>query len=143
MSEQLAGRALDAMIDEKVFGCKGVKVDPSHVWVALRPLTDREQAILNSSAGNIPIIDFYPVSNYSTDLKDAWRVVEHLSDHFDHFQILIEGRIDYVCAEFGVKGEISSGYGRSVPQSICLAALQFVDTTNGLWRDGGNDRDRG
>lgn len=116
-----AGRALDALVAEKVMGAKPVKT----VW-------GKEKQYSCWSLGEPDWYDdqgaselFNPLPSYSTDIAAAWEVVAalqatrhvHISDTDDGSR--------WVC-EFIYGGPNALAEGSTLPEAICLAALKAV-----------------
>lgn len=110
MSEQMeSGKFLDAKIAEKVFGKKNFDL-PSDRPITATELGERD-------------IRLALLSNYSTDIRFAWEVVEKMK------QFEIRGK--YVWGAFcdelaGEDGYFADGFANVNPHSICLAALKAV-----------------
>lgn len=62
---------------------------------------------------------------YSTNISDAWKVIDKLKDNWTYFNLFYEGE-KWKC-DFGRLGFDSTIYDQDTPQmAICLAALKAV-----------------
>lgn len=124
--ELKAGRELDRMIVEKIFG-----LDP---WTARRGL---------HPDGDIEYHWGYPLGhdvapNYSTDIAAAWQVIEHLRSQGYQFHInsLAESNNISVLISnpdkhsLGDMADFTVWEHESLPLAICLAALKAVESRN-------------
>ena len=104
-----AGRELDALIAEKVMGLAGVRDGKS--WLYGDNWTYHKKGVLCL------------VPHYSTQIADAWLVVEK----FFKFSLGSDGLI-YLCKFADAPNKNwSLGTGDTAPLAICLAALKEVE----------------
>lgn len=96
-----AGRDLDALIGEKLFGRKSDYF--KYAWGTCLCFEDNRS----------------DVPHYSTDIKAAWEVIDNFRD--DNFSIQENGT--HWKVYFGTQWAGSE----SAPHAICLAALRFID----------------
>lgn len=116
--EMKPGRELDALIAEKVMGFGPELYQPR--GVGYRPDT-WVYAINDYKQDGVPV---YVVDcpSYSTDIGDAWRVVERLSLPFEMWS---DDERDAYRVRFDLdRGKWLSAH--SAPHAICLAALKAV-----------------
>ena len=111
-----AGPELDALVAEHVMGLKPCS-DPMGLCDAAK--TNPPMCWGNGEAGS-------GLDNYSTDIKDAWKVVEKIKGMEP--QIGWNDEIGYwVCTI--EKGGPTPGFGytsKTAPHAVCLAALSAV-----------------
>ncbi len=109
-----AGRALDALIAEKVMGWELVTESEFGVCWKI-PQTDGRFGFLSDESA-LP---------YSTEMMAAWQVVERLSDAHGFFlgHHSTPGRPAW-CCRFGANTPLTEG--DSAPIVICIAALRVV-----------------
>jgi len=108
------GRELDALVAEKVFGCKTA-------WAMNR------ENVFCGCAGRphgAPVVSYgaAPVKNYSTDIAAAWEVVGRFGDEF-----ILERWPEFRNTwrtSFQRDREWASA--ATAPHAICLAALRAV-----------------
>lgn len=114
MSEQLqAGRHLDALVAEKLMGLRVIN----------NPLEYGLPFVLREGApDSIPIQadNQLPLPKYSTDIQDAFQVIEQSNAFFEMFNNPRKG-IWVVKFEGG-----SALVANSAPLAICLAALKAI-----------------
>lgn len=129
MGEELkAGRDLDAIVGEKVMGLKGVTIKcpkcdctviREHWLVGTMTCKDCEYNLDFAGNLNIPI-------HYSTDISDAWKIVEKLG----LFNKWLFGRHQtadtYVVYNYNDESWERISESKSAPHAICLAALKAV-----------------
>lgn len=112
-----AGGDLDAAIAEKVMGWTALfQVDGNGLWAGLSDGSERPAY----------------VPSYSTDIAAAWQVVENLRARGCEFS-LSERATDesaWHCAFFPKGGSCGIGFGGTVPEVICIAALDAVEGEN-------------
>ena len=124
--EMNAGRELDALVAEKVMGLNFPDnyLEAEKRWVNLDP----------TPADCIIMMNVIP--HYSTQIADAWRVVEKLLPHFrlEYYDAeAVEGHTDYTdttgwhCDFWLDSGHGCAEAGATAPLAICLAALKAVD----------------
>lgn len=114
-----AGRELDALVDEKIFGFSSLDLPTD------RPPTATECLNRGMMLALIP--------NYSTDIAAAWEVVEKMRANNFLFTINMSDNFRWECefdlndGAFLLKSD-TIGFGRSetAPHAICLAALEAV-----------------
>jgi len=111
-------REIDKLIAEKVMGWFSL-TDANHMeWWA--PTVEEFPIWLKSQR------DFRP----STDIKDAWLVVELLQARYEFVEIHIEqGKTNVTISERFFNGYLKDryqGYEDSTPMAICKAALKAV-----------------
>ncbi|PGL87845.1 hypothetical protein CN931_01285 [Bacillus sp. AFS054943] len=67
---------------------------------------------------------------FSTNIEDAWLVVDKLQDSFTSVEIFIEdGMTNVIITEHFPSGHLKDkyqGYERAAPLAICIAALKAV-----------------
>ncbi len=101
-----AGFEIDSLIAEKIFGWK---LDDESALVWLLPDGSRRGAL----------------PHYSTDIADAWQVIEHMNDRgwsptvFCEFQWWIANFFTDIAGSFEASAE-------TAPLAICLAALRAM-----------------
>jgi hypothetical protein len=122
-----AGRELDALVAEKVFGAKLIRSEfHEGAPVVACDFPDRP---VGSAFGNLP--------PYSTDIAAAWEVVEKVGRHWNGFDFCIFSDKGFVSGvEEWRAGWFEAGYGEyegradatsdTLPHAICLAALKSV-----------------
>lgn len=105
-----AGRALDALVAEKVMG------EPV-TWLptALSHRDPHQSGEVFGAKG------WHRVPSYSTDIADAWLVVEKMRER--GFVISATPNQQSWCATFGA----DSVWGETAPLAICRAALAAVE----------------
>jgi hypothetical protein len=109
------GRELDALIAAKVLGI-----------VSLVPATYR------LVGGPWVVSDLIPY--YSTDIKDAWEVMEWLWEKDEQYLIWpdgLDGEEGYSVAllERGEDTDYSVAWAKTAPHAICLAALKVIEVS--------------
>lgn len=119
MKKKLPNREIDVLIATNFMGWK---YDPKfvHKWTfPVGPLTGRG--------------DLDSMPNYTTNIFDAWKVVEQLSFQGSGFQLESQwcgefGQNGYSCkfADFNSKGWFDTVYTDEAPKAICLAALKTI-----------------
>jgi hypothetical protein len=108
-AELVAGRELDALVDEKVMGTRDI----------VRHLSTTEPGI------EIPCI--HQVPPYSTDIADAWKIVEHMKAAGMEIQILYpSGAIFEWSVAFDNPFDAPFAKAETAPLAICRAALAAV-----------------
>lgn len=115
-----AGRELDALIAEKVMDWNWVNVF-SNALMIVPPIGDKLRHTHKYVDKGIP--DNMP--HYSTNIADAWRVVEKLQEN--DWEVIIETRSNET--EVKAKGRMGGwidmyGIAETAPLAICLAALK-------------------
>lgn len=100
-------RELDALIADKVMG-----------WIDVH--REGDWGYLGRPFGAFR--DFR-IPNYSTEITEAWEIVEKLRPHF---LIRIENSGSLWIIDFGCSDPITRIGAVSAPHAICLAALQAV-----------------
>lgn len=109
-----AGRELDALIAEKVMGWRNCEVSG---WRETR------------AYGKPPYFDDSDpdvcINDYSTNIADAWLVVEKFDTQNHTVRISNTMGGDWSCVIHGVWGE-ERVVAENVPLAICLAALKAV-----------------
>ena len=117
-----AGRELDALIAEKVFG-------EDVAWYSDGPDETKDPCTLWDNR-------FLPIANYSTDIKDAWEVADRAK--INAVIRLKDGRWiaridepaeleDYYEVSTYQSGRSKFSVAETVPLSICLAALAAIE----------------
>jgi hypothetical protein len=128
-----AGRQLDALVAERVFGYAGVRLAPDHPWTCLRNPTAREVA---DYAQNGIRHDVLGVDHYSTDIAAAWQVVNALRQRRLYLQMndtmsRWRARFFTVASTRFWDRESADGamyeFAETLPHAICLAALAAVE----------------
>lgn len=109
-----AGRELDALVAEKVFGWEVDWAVPTYPTVDMKRISDDPVAV-GLRTGSIP--------PYSTDIAAAWQVGESLSAKGHWFEIRRRPDGGYWAAF----GEGMSAEADTAPLAICLAALKAVE----------------
>ena len=103
MSELAAGRELDALIGEYVFGWE------KGSFPVYEPM--------KSKHGDYMV---RPISEYSADIAAAWDVVEKMTDRGFLIRLTVDGKNEFWCAfKF-------SATAKTAPLAICRAALLAV-----------------
>ena len=150
MTTYVAGRELDALVGEKVFGLKVEWLPaPEH------PHHHGKNVPIEPQTGSYPpngegpwCAMYWVIPHYSTDIGAAWEVVERVADGHVGTYDAMEVLLSYGPERCHVKIYDSSpgGYvgpaGEDIPQApgvglwassaplaICLAALQAVEAT--------------
>lgn len=133
-----AGRELDALIAEKVFGMvvRRIKPDwyPYEVTLFFHPAYPDEivyscdenasNAMMyrngkDASDGAAPVLP-----NYSDDIASAWEVVEKMAQSYDFYLRFVSAWTAEFITIGG--GEIDSADSETAPEAICLAALRAI-----------------
>lgn len=118
MSDLKPGRALDALVAEKVMGFNVVREQGE--WIEKRRGKD---------ATNI-----YTLGFYSTSISAAWEVVEKLDFDMEIEQFLDSAKQRTYRVNFMERGRVQNvlGYAFSdmIAEAICLAALKVVGEHN-------------
>jgi len=114
IDEMPAGREMDALVAEKVMGFEiPANLRNSVNWGGGPPI------LVDGKSLDIP--------HYSTDLTDAWEVVEKMGNY-----LFACGRNDngmWEACFFSVNsgiGKLSEGHGDTAPSAICRAALKAL-----------------
>lgn len=124
----MSERKIDALVAEKVFGCRtdwdcGFCVDgiDHEIHGDKRPWCNCEKEKHYSNSEGLDTLF------YSSDISAAWAVVEKMREsEFSIFGISIDGTDEYSCG-FGKTWPCQSeGFSKSAPMAICLAALKAV-----------------
>lgn len=124
-----AGRELDALVAEKIMGERKywvVLFGGSH-YGRLYSRNDAE-ATARKIQGDFKasIIPYFDEPHYSTNIADAWSVVETvLTWKNGHVDLSIEA--DGVCCTISSYERDGQATALSVPLAICLAALNAVE----------------
>lgn len=109
-----AGRELDALVAEKVMGWSGVEWRGFEYAVGIHPVTGMVQGVYR----------------YSTDITDAWQIVERLTR--DGRAVFIDSA-GFDPEEWRVIVSVDDPEGQlpseaaTAPLAICLAALETVE----------------
>lgn len=115
-----AGRELDALVAEKVFGATTI---PDAWGSPMRPGTCWTSDPTGHYTGRA-VVTGVPIPYYSTDIAAAWTVVEKMPGHFDLWQ-----EHGGLWAARFLQGPTVIGETRrieSAPLAICLAALKVI-----------------
>jgi len=118
-----AGRELDARIAEDVFGRDIRKIEFASKYEL--PIYRYEGTDINSGDSKIP--------HYSTQIADAWPVVEKLKEKWGSIDIRGDGDNEWVvgwnCDGMFFLDDTFAGavYAPTAPLAICLAALAVVE----------------
>ena len=117
-----AGRRLDALVAEKVFDYKGIRLGTS-VWGAVRSPT-REEVAMYAAFGVTH--ETLPVAHYSTDWNAAASVIERVRQF--GAQVRIQSRFGFTSWDCEIsRGErAATREGASVPEAVALAALAWA-----------------
>jgi hypothetical protein len=110
-----AGKQLDALIAEKVFGWRrveGPKFDEDESYRAYPP------------RGKISLWFF--TRNWSTDISLAWQIVEALTIRGFEVEIKNVDAIHLVGRQWYVEIRGWEAWANTAPHAICLAALKAV-----------------
>lgn len=131
------GRALDALVAEKVIGWKYWRSKHGH-WIiyapdgrSLEPLFGNMPPAYNPTTGKkLPDPEWWEgcddIHEYSTDIKAAWEVVEKIGTNF--FTLSSGFTINHKWdASFSVKHGHPKALGDTAPHAICLAALMVAE----------------
>lgn len=122
------GRELDALVAEKVMGCKVYCVDPNYSYKD-PPKMWRCDCPGPNSAGERPHADDYSfdgeIKSYSTDIAAAWQVVEHLKSGYG-WNVTASGGGYKVILWRGGGGACQITGGETAAHAICLAALKAL-----------------
>lgn len=119
------GRELDALVAEKVMGCKPAIKDDDYVCTCKGPNPGYSFDILPHGSTRMVVGEEYPpdIRDYSTDITAAWEVVEHINllkgaelSKYDNGDWCVG------CTAPGEGYTIASG--ETAPHVICLAALK-------------------
>lgn len=111
-----AGRELDALIAEKVMGYD-VKT-----WNEVYEVAKRKE--------DIPVIvleekQCRSIPRYSTNISDAWQVVEELSAYYG-VEVYQDKVVPCECNVYHLGSRKSRAIADTAPLAICLAALKAV-----------------
>ncbi|GED18097.1 BC1872 family protein [Aneurinibacillus migulanus] len=112
-----AGRELDIVVAEKVMG-----------WVVDGDIIENadfdEQGRCTFPSGDYLMNKETrePLPNYSTNIADAWEVVEQLNDTESYLDIKIQSCIDGWFVDYCNERTVAE----TAPHAICLAALKAV-----------------
>lgn len=114
MSNLEAGREMDALVAEKVFGC-----DPLNARVGLH------------KNGDLEYYWGYPVGHdiapaYSTDISDAWRVIEHMQSLGWSWEVLNTTKTAFGAVFSMSQDDVYGTDAETVPLAICKAALKAI-----------------
>lgn len=125
----MTDRELDALIAEKVMGlklCASAMDKPLRAMGASpAPMVEYPLKIHGKPCGTIP----GELGHYSTDIYEAWRVVEKMRQEPEGWEVVVESSIGKWRAEFypgPEKDAGESGWVETAPRAICLAALRAV-----------------
>lgn len=133
-----AGRELDALIAEKVMGATVVypyRSEPGHPYPGVNPIWTDEPWQATSNPQSISGLENVP--HYSTNIADAWMVVEKMGRwHGFDFMIVMPDPEQtfhlrtyeagwYEATNDGPERRVVS-YADTAPLAICLAALKAV-----------------
>lgn len=114
-----AGREMDILIAEKIFGWKRKIYPPDSLGTL-------GSAVWEKPGPHRPhIMTIAGMPNYSTEISAAWEVVEKLNSL--GWNVCVASRIDGQYACFVTKQAAEDGsapYRESAPMAICLAALE-------------------
>lgn len=138
------GRELDALVAEKVFGCK-VEKREGHKTGPVRTGTIGELIGRTEYTCNCPTMDyvndfgafdpkfphsdnaglFSSIKHYSSEIAAAWEIVERMRErhHWTRIELNNFGKGTWL-VNFEIGGATS---GESAPHAICLAALKAVE----------------
>lgn len=145
MSKYEAGRALDALVAERVMGSRVEQIRPEipeRGWPALRGARHNpggwSSSVASLTADGRSATTYYEPPHYSTEISAAWEVVEKLGAHpgprFRTLHMVVYpyrrtyATFDYDRAESG--DDWAEGNGEhATPLAICRAALEAVGAT--------------
>lgn len=112
-----AGRDLDAFVARAIFGCTTIFEEGWHCGCKNQP-----HDFFNDDGR------FYWLKEYSTNIKDAWEVVEKIKTRETYIEILShKGDPHWICRIYkdGPYPVAGAGAGTAA-LAICLAALEAV-----------------
>lgn len=107
-----AGRELDALIAEKVFG---LKIEWEHYAAGSRPMVIEEDVRGNKMA-----------PHYSTQIADAWLVVEKMKTNNYCFTLYDAYDPEWAALFSPRDAELNLAEAATAPLAICLSALKAV-----------------
>lgn len=110
-------RKIDRLVAEKV-----LKQETRIKWVVTQK--KYEYKFYNVNGDEI----WLPLPKYSTDIKDAWQVVEKLKDKGFLFALknTVGGNYSFSLTDWGGMCDTFSADSDTVPLAICLVALKAV-----------------
>lgn len=119
------GRELDAIIAEKVMGFELIRTNlyQRKYWIYALDLKEEDSINNPNSPLEIPY--------YSTDIKHAWEIVEHLISK-SLYQNIIKPEFELIQIDTGWnctfnKTRINFCYAQTAALAICIAALEFKE----------------
>lgn len=118
------GRNLDLLVAEKVFN---FEKRPKRLFEILSFRDMRKKKIFKDKPIRVSG-SWKPVPRYSTDIRAAWEVVEHLKKDADNHMVEVYWDVDtwYCSIHHHSKGTITE-WRETAPHAICLAALKLYD----------------
>lgn len=141
------GRELDVLIAEHIFGAKIIETYKASGYTYL--ITDKRinHPCCVAMENRYDSRDFQDVPNFSTDIRIAWEVINHLHLHSDiYVEIIMYNRRNGMGTTWGndhgykvtigqaaCQGMAGPPYvesSNSLPLAICLAALKVVGIKN-------------
>ena len=149
MTDLCAGRELDALVAEKVMGW--TELEPSTTWSRWKfgdpgdRWTETEEEWCRGVGINPGSERYTPFPLFSTDISAAWEVVNTVSAiewgfALFHYPGLSSAGFGYVVAfarslrpysleivTLGDPEKVKHAHSNSLPEAICLAAIQTVD----------------
>lgn len=136
-AEALTGRDLDAAVAERVMGWTIApegnrwRVSATGEYINSWCVDSPNLADLDSDVDD-RLYGRYAMPSYSTDIAAAMQVVEKMQER--GFRIFIrdyEGVITWEVKFASVKGPSYEASGNDLPEAICRAALQAIDSLPG------------
>jgi hypothetical protein len=121
------GRELDALVAEKILGCK--------VGRHARLRTDAGEPDYICECDGYPhqhpwIDDTRYLPDYSSDMSAAWEIIEKLKERFDGQFSFSGGEWTFLLGTLDAGGDLQNGAvyasSASAPHAICLAALKAL-----------------
>lgn len=112
--ESMTDRELDELVIDKVMGWKDRMLITSDGKTSIAESNERE------------FISLVRLFNPSTNMSDAWEVVEKLSKDEIEISIEVMGDLKTIKMLDSKKSRYSEGFGYVMTRAICIAALKAV-----------------